>query len=91
MIKFETHSPEETIELASKIGALLRPGDIIAFKGGLGAGKTTFTRAGGFGHRCTTRCRIHRDHCGGSSGSARGRGRDCSPGGSGSARRRSIP
>ena len=44
MIKFETHSPEETIELAEKIGALLRPGDIIAFKGGLGAGKTTFTR-----------------------------------------------
>ena len=44
MIKFETHSPEETIELAAKIGALLRPGDIIAYKGGLGAGKTTFTR-----------------------------------------------
>lgn len=44
MIKFSTASPEETIELASKIGALLRRGDVIAFKGGLGAGKTTFTR-----------------------------------------------
>ena len=39
-----THSPQETIEAAIKIGSLLQPGDIIAFKGGLGAGKTTFTR-----------------------------------------------
>ena len=39
-----THSPQETIEAAIKIGALLQPGDMIAFKGGLGAGKTTFTR-----------------------------------------------
>lgn len=44
MITVTTHSPEETIEFAKKIGALLRGGDIIAYKGGLGAGKTTFTR-----------------------------------------------
>jgi len=44
MIKYTTGSPEETIELASKIGARLRRGDVIAFRGGLGAGKTTFTR-----------------------------------------------
>lgn len=44
MIKYITHSPEETIELATGIGALLRRGDVIAFRGGLGAGKTTFTR-----------------------------------------------
>lgn len=39
-----TSSPEETIAAAQKIGRLLKSGDIIAYKGGLGAGKTTFTR-----------------------------------------------
>ncbi len=39
-----THSPQETIEIAKKIGSLLKAGDIIAYKGGMGAGKTTFTR-----------------------------------------------
>lgn len=39
-----THSPQETIDIAEKLGALLRKGDIIAYKGNLGAGKTTFTR-----------------------------------------------
>ena len=39
-----TKSPEETIAFAEKLGSLLKRGDIIAYKGGLGAGKTTFTR-----------------------------------------------
>jgi len=39
-----SHSAEETIEYAKKIGSLLHCGDIIAYKGGMGAGKTTFTR-----------------------------------------------
>lgn len=39
-----THSPEETIKTAEKIGTQLRAGDMIVYKGGLGAGKTTFTR-----------------------------------------------
>ena len=39
-----THSPEETIALAEAIGRLLRKGDVIAYTGELGAGKTTFTR-----------------------------------------------
>lgn len=39
-----TASPEETIALAQKIGTLLHPGDVIAYQGDLGAGKTTFTR-----------------------------------------------
>lgn len=39
-----THSPEETIKTAEKIGSVLKAGDMIAYKGGLGAGKTTFTR-----------------------------------------------
>ena len=48
MIKYkfsaEVHSPRETIEFAENIGKKLKNGDIIAYKGGLGAGKTTFTR-----------------------------------------------
>lgn len=42
--EFITHSPEETIALAEKIGGCLRAGDCIAYYGDLGAGKTTFTR-----------------------------------------------
>lgn len=44
MIKVQTNSPEETIEFAKKIGGLLHGGDVVAYRGGLGAGKTTFTR-----------------------------------------------
>ena len=44
MIKIITRSPEETIRVAEKLGSLIGAGDMIAFKGGLGAGKTTFTR-----------------------------------------------
>ena len=43
MIKIKTSSPEETIAAAEKLGGLLKAGDMIAYKGGLGAGKTTFT------------------------------------------------
>ncbi len=43
-LTYITHSPEETIALAEKIGAKLRAGDVIAYEGDLGAGKTTFTR-----------------------------------------------
>lgn len=43
-ITVKTNSPEETIKLGEKIGALLRGGDVIAYSGGLGAGKTTITR-----------------------------------------------
>ncbi len=42
--EYITHSPEESIALAERIGALLRAGDVIAYHGDLGAGKTTFTR-----------------------------------------------
>lgn len=41
---FTTRSPDETVELGKKIGGRLRGGDVIAFQGGLGAGKTTMTR-----------------------------------------------
>lgn len=43
-MKAVTSSPEETIEFAKRVGGLLRGGDILAYRGGLGAGKTTFTR-----------------------------------------------
>ena len=43
-MKIITHSPEETIAFAEKIGKTLKVGDVIAYIGGLGAGKTTFTR-----------------------------------------------
>lgn len=39
-----TKSPEDTIKLGEKIGGLLKSGDVIAYSGGLGAGKTTITR-----------------------------------------------
>lgn len=41
---FITQSPEETMALAEKLGTMLHAGDVIAYSGDLGAGKTTFTR-----------------------------------------------
>lgn len=43
-IQITTNSPEETIALGERIGARLKGGDCVAYKGGLGAGKTTITR-----------------------------------------------
>lgn len=44
IITKNTNSADETIDFANFIGSKLKGGDIIAYKGGLGAGKTTFTR-----------------------------------------------
>ncbi|MDE5776327.1 MAG: tRNA (adenosine(37)-N6)-threonylcarbamoyltransferase complex ATPase subunit type 1 TsaE, partial [Treponemataceae bacterium] len=41
---FRTASAEETVALGERLGALLRPGDIIALEGNLAAGKTTITK-----------------------------------------------
>ena len=41
---FVSHSEEETAGFAREFAKALRPGDVVAFSGGLGAGKTTFTR-----------------------------------------------
>lgn len=43
-IVIQTHSAAETMQLAEQMGSLLQAGDCIAYFGGLGAGKTTFTR-----------------------------------------------
>ena len=42
--KYITRSPEETVELGKRLGERLRAGDVVAYRGGLGAGKTTMTR-----------------------------------------------
>jgi len=42
--KYKTNSAAETIALGEKIGGLLKGGDLIAYSGDLGAGKTTITR-----------------------------------------------
>lgn len=39
----QTASAEETIAAGESLAKLLRPGDVIAYRGGMGAGKTTFT------------------------------------------------
>ncbi len=43
-IRFDSYSPADTIEIGKKLGAALRGGETIAYRGGLGAGKTTMTR-----------------------------------------------
>ncbi len=43
-LKRITNTPEDTIKLGTEIGKKLQPGDIIALKGNLAAGKTTITK-----------------------------------------------
>lgn len=42
-MEVEVHSLEETKKIAEHLAKTLKPGDVIAFSGGMGAGKTTFT------------------------------------------------
>jgi tRNA threonylcarbamoyladenosine biosynthesis protein TsaE len=42
--EIESHSPDETWEIATKIADKLLPGDVLTLEGDLGAGKTTFTK-----------------------------------------------
>ncbi len=44
MQQFVTHSPEETERAAADFARRLRPGDVVAFTGGMGMGKTCFVR-----------------------------------------------
>ena len=43
-MEFFSHSPAETEALAARLAQHLSPGDVIAYEGGLGMGKTAFTR-----------------------------------------------
>lgn len=44
MREYQTGSAKETEALAQQIAAELLPGDVLAFTGGMGAGKTAFVR-----------------------------------------------
>ena len=41
---FSTHSPDETQALGQTLGATLKPGAVVAFRGDLGSGKTAFVQ-----------------------------------------------
>jgi tRNA threonylcarbamoyladenosine biosynthesis protein TsaE len=43
-LEFFSHSPEQTRRLGSRLGELLKPGDLICLSGELGAGKTTMVQ-----------------------------------------------
>ena len=45
MLRFECKDQQDTQHAAEVLARLLRPGDVIAYRGGMGAGKTTFTRS----------------------------------------------
>ena len=44
MTELLSKSPEDTREFGFRIGKVLKPGDIVALNGDLGAGKTTITK-----------------------------------------------
>ena len=50
---YHTHSRQETEELGSRLAAELRSGGLVAFRGGLGAGKTAFCAGIARGLGCT--------------------------------------
>ncbi len=41
---YESHSPQQTEEIAARFAAALKGGTVVAFFGGLGMGKTAFVR-----------------------------------------------
>ena len=43
MTTYTCPEPADTMALAGRLAALLRPGDVVILEGGLGAGKTLFT------------------------------------------------
>lgn len=43
-MEYVSHSAEETEAFGEALAARLRPGDVVAYRGGLGMGKTAFTR-----------------------------------------------
>lgn len=53
MLRVTTNSVQETEQFAQSFSKKLQPGDILAFTGGLGAGKTAFVRGLAEGLGCT--------------------------------------
>ena len=46
-LHLRSESPEDTLEIARALGAAIRPGDVVALYGDLGAGKTLFCKGVG--------------------------------------------
>ncbi|HXV19226.1 MAG TPA: tRNA (adenosine(37)-N6)-threonylcarbamoyltransferase complex ATPase subunit type 1 TsaE [Candidatus Omnitrophota bacterium] len=44
MLKLRTRSADETKRIGSRIGKILKAGDVVTLEGGLGAGKTTMVK-----------------------------------------------
>lgn len=54
-MEYLSHSPEETEHIGEMLGRRLRPGTVVAYCGGLGMGKTAFTRGLARGLGCAGR------------------------------------
>ena len=54
-MEYRSRGVEETEALGERLGARLSPGDVVACRGDLGAGKTAFTRGLARGLGCTGR------------------------------------
>ena len=54
-MKYLSHSPEETEHIGEMLGRRLRPSTVVAYRGGLGMGKTAFTRGLARGLGCAGR------------------------------------
>lgn len=54
-MEYLSHSAEETEALGAALAQKLRPGDVVAYYGGLGAGKTAFSRGLARGLGCAGR------------------------------------
>lgn len=54
-MEYLSHNERETEALGAALAARLRPGDVVAYLGDLGAGKTAFTRGLARGLGCTGR------------------------------------
>ncbi len=44
MKTFESYSENDTLKIAAEFASLLKGGDVVAYRGGMGMGKTVFTR-----------------------------------------------
>ena len=55
-MEYLSHNEQETEALGQRLAAALSPGAVVAYRGGLGMGKTAFTRGLAKGLGCT--CRV---------------------------------
>ena len=54
-MEYLSHSPEKTEQIGEMLGKMLHAGAVLAYRGGLGMGKTAFTRGLARGLGCTGR------------------------------------